>query len=204
MATIPVPNVVQLELIYTFNSDVMENVLHYQIPGTANADDLTALAAAAYTEWVTNLRASISQSVFLRSIKVTDLTTNVSPTVTWGVGLPQAGSLVGTPAPNNVTCCFTKRTNLRGRNNRGRIYWPLLATSEITNNVLSGARVTAIVNGLANFRVLNTALGDWEMVVVSRYFNNSPRASGIFTPVTNFTSDGIVDSQRRRLPGRGA
>ena len=204
MPTIPVPNVAQVEAIYSMNGQVVENVFHYQQPGPVNAVELAAFGDAWIAEWVINQKPYINNEVTLTAVKVTDLTTNVSPTVTVATGLPQAGSQSGVLLPNNVSLVFTKRTNLRGRSQRGRTYWPGLGEPNVINNAVTPALVTAIAVGLSAMRTVVSAAGSWEMVVVSRYTNNNPRAAGIFTPVTGFTSDGVVDSQRRRLPGRGA
>lgn len=203
MATIPVPNVAQLEAIYSMNGQVVENVFHYQMPAPTTANDLTLFAVAWIAEWVTNIKPYINVEVSLTQVKVTDLTTNISPTITTSSTLPQAGTQTGALMPNNVSCVFTKRTNLRGRSQRGRVYWPGFGEPACINNVITPALVTAIIAGLDNLRAVSTGLGVWEMVVVSRYTGGQPRVSGIFTPITNFTSDGVVDSQRRRLPGRG-
>lgn len=203
MPFIPVPQVAQVESIYSMNGQVVENVLHYQMPGPTDIIGLTALASAWLAEWNANMKAYIPTEVTLTNVRVTDLTTAVSPVVNFGTGLPTAGTQSGALLPNNVTCVFTKRTALRGRSQRGRIYWPGLGEPNVTNNAVSGALVSAIIAGLNNMRTVTTVDGDYEMVVVSRYTGNVPRITGIFTPVTGFTSDGVVDSQRRRLPGRG-
>lgn len=203
MPFIPVPGVVQLEAIYNMVSSTVENVYHYQTPGAINASDMSAFAAAWLVEWNTNQKPYIPTEVQLVSIKVTDMATAVSPVVNYGTGLPTLGTQSGALLPNNVSLCFTKRTALRGRSNRGRLYWPGFGEPNVTNNSVSGALVTAIIAGLQNMLSVTTGLGAWEMVVVSRFTGKNPRPSGIFTPVTNFTSDGVVDSQRRRLPGRG-
>ena len=203
MATIPVPNVAQVELIYNSAGNIVENVLHYQIPGTATAADLQLFAAAVHAEWIVNMKPQIPNEMSLSSIKITDLTTNVSPTITYTTGLPEAGTQGVAIMPLSVTCAFTKRTALRGRNNRGRLYWPAFVEGAVLASAIMPSTVIAIVNGINAMRTIPSSLGSWEMVVVSRYLNKNPRPSGIFTPVTAITSDGIVDSQRRRLPGRG-
>jgi hypothetical protein len=45
----------------------------------------------------------------------------------------------------------------------------------------------------------------WRWVVLSRYTAGAPRAAGVAFAVTRaLFTDLTVDSQRRRLPGRGA
>lgn len=203
MPFIPVPNVVQLEAVYSMDGQTVENVYHYQMPAAVDATLMLDFAAAWVVEWIANQKAYIPTEVSLINVKVTDLTTAVSPVVNYSSGMPIAGTQTGALLPNNCTLCFTKRTALRGRSNRGRLYWPGLGEPNVTNNTVGSALVASIITGLNNMRTVVSPLGNWEMVVVSRFHEKVARPSGIFTPVTNFTSDGKVDSQRRRLPGRG-
>jgi hypothetical protein len=193
-----------VEAIYGMNNQIVENTFFYQIPGSADAQDLLDLAAAWVAEWVINIKPYIALEVSLNSVKVTDLTTNTSPTVTYTTGLPQFGAQTGALLPNNVSLAVTRRTALRGRSQRGRIYWPGFTEPNVVNNAVATNLVQAIVIGLNATNVIVTTLGNWEAVVVSRYTNGAPRASGIFTPITNWSTDAMIDSQRRRLPGRGA
>lgn len=203
MPFIPVPGVVQLESVYSMAGQTVENVFHYQTPGPIAAEEMMELALKWIDQWNTYMKPYIPTEVSLTAVKVTDLDTATSPAITASAGLPLAGTQNGVLLPNSVSLCITKRTALRGRSQRGRIYWPGLGETNVTNNVVSAALVSAIIAGLENMKVVPTLTGNNEMVVVSRFTANAPRASGIFTPVTNFTSDGVVDSQRRRLPGRG-
>lgn len=203
MPFIPVPGVVQLEAVYSMVGSVCENVYHYQWPAAIDAASMLDFAAAWLVEWTANQKPYINVEVQLVNIKVTDLQSNVSPVVNYSTGLPVLGTQSGALLPNNVSLCFTKRTALRGRSNRGRLYWPGFGEASVVNNSVSGALVTSIITGLNNMRTVVSPIGNWEMVVVSRFTDKAPRVAGIFTPVTNFTCDGVVDSQRRRLPGRG-
>lgn len=204
MPFIEVPNVVQLESVYSQASQVVENVFYYQAPGTATVTDLQELGAAWLGEWSTNIKPYIPAESSLINIKLTDLTTEVSPVVNYATGLPIIGTRGGGLLPTNVTLAFTRRTALRGRSYRGRIYWPGLIEADVTVNTVAPTFVSAVVTGLTALNAVTTSLGIWEAVVVSRVHEGNPRPSGIFTPIVSWSSDGIVDSQRRRLPGRGA
>lgn len=204
MAFIPVPGAVSVEAIFSMAGQTVENIYHYQQPGTPGVADLVDLGEAFITEWTNHQRAYVPTEVSLINVRVTDLDTANSPVVNVGTGLPLAGTQSGALLPNNVTLTFTKRTQFRGRSYRGRIYFPGLGEPNVTNNTVSGALVTAIRTGLNSMIMITTTLGVWEMVVVSRYTGGVPRINGIFSNVVAFTSDGTVDSMRRRLPGRGS
>lgn len=204
MAFIPVPNVAQLEAVYSQAGQIVENTFYYQAPGSMDTGDVEELGAAWLGEWSTNLKAYIPSETTLINIKVTDLTTAVSPVVNYSTGLPIIGTRGGGLLPTNVSLAFTRRTALRGRSYRGRIYWPGLIEADVTVNVVAPTFVSTVIAGLQNMNAVTTSLGVWESVVVSRWSEGNPRGTGVFTPIVNWTCDGIVDSQRRRLTGRGA
>jgi len=174
------------------------------MPGPADYDDLLELANQAIGEWVANVVVTWSPSVLFTGVRVVDLTTESSPVAESSTGLPVPGAQSGASLPNNVALVLTKRTQFRGRSYRGRIYHGGIPETSVTGNTVAAGYVTTAIANYTNLLALTTSLGVWEMVVVSRYTNNAPRSSGIFSNVTGFTSDGVVDSQRRRLPGRGA
>lgn len=204
MAFVEVPNVTMLEAVYIQAGSYTENVFYYLAPGVATVTDIQELGAAWITEWNANMKVCIPIETSLVNVKLTDLTTAISPVVNWAATLPIAGTRSTNILPSNVTLAFTRRTALRGRSFRGRIYWPGLCESDVTQNTVASALVAQIVNALLAMNVVTTTLGNWEQVVVSRVSNGVERATGLATPVTTWGSDGIVDSMRRRLPGRGA
>lgn len=204
MAFIPVPNVAQVELVANWDNQVVETVLHYQAPAAMDGAVLSRLANTAIATWAASVRPLCANNLTLFQCKVTDLTTANSPSVT----VAATGSMTGTQStpslPNNVALCLTKRTFLRGRSFRGRIYHYALPEAQVTGNAVAGAFVTTVLAGWSALLTLVNADGNWEMVVVSRFTDDNPRSAGIFTPVSDLTSDGIIDSNRRRLPGRGS
>ncbi len=203
MAFIPALAVAQTELVYSLGGSVVENVLHYQIPLASSPEILTLFAADVYDKWDELIKSYVPAEVSLTAIKVTDLTTQTSPAIVYSTNLPAPGLRPGQLLPNSVTCCFTKRTNFRGRSFRGRLYWPGFTETDVTGNTIAPSLITAIT-GTLNAMVTITSQGNpWPMVLVSRYHNNAPRTEAEVTPVSHFTCDGVVDSQRRRLPRRG-
>ena len=206
MDYIPVPNTAQLELIQSWNGQVVENVLHYVKASPWNADQMAELAEGAKEQWNTSIRSQISDQLSLTEIRVTDLASQTGSVVNYGTGLPIMGAQASPSLPNNVAVVFTKRTALRGRSYRGRIYQPGLVEGSVVGNTVTGATLSNLRNGWDDMRVipLIIAVDEGLMVVVSRYQNLAPRVTGEATLVTAITTDGVIDSQRRRLPGRGS
>jgi len=204
MDYIPVPLCAQAELIYSWASQQCETVLHYTLDDAWTTVQLQSLGDALITKWNTNIKPLMGSTLSLTSVVCTDLQAQNGASITRAGGLPSAGTQTGDVLPNNCALVMTKRTDNRGRSFRGRIYSPAIPEPQISGNSPSGAFVTQLVNGWSQFMAVTIA-GPLtaQLVVVSKYSNNNPRVIGITTPVVSITSDGVMDSQRRRLPGRG-
>ena len=202
MAFIPVENTVQVEFIFNYGGQVAENVIYVKKAAAWDEGIMTTLASSLKTWWDANCKANSAASVSLQRIKVTDLTTQTSPIVEYSTGLPITGTNASPPLPNNVSCAITFVTGNRGRSYRGRNYIIGLCESGVDGNSLGAGTMAAWLAAYAALKVVIDGLG-YAHVVVSRYTNNQPRINGVATTVTSYRSDGYVDSQRRRLPGRG-
>lgn len=200
----PVPQVIQAELVYNWDQQVVENVLHYQSPGPVTATDMSELCLELIDWYNANLKTLHPTTISLVAVKATDLNSASAPAVVITTGLPLVGTAASASMPNHVALTMTKRTALRGKSHRGRLYHPGLVEANCTGNNVIGANVSGLVTIYNLLRTLTTTVGGWELVVVSRVQEGITLVAGEFTPVTNFTSDGVIDSQRRRLPGRGA
>jgi len=200
MAYIPVDNVVQLELVYQLNGETAENVLHYKPDVTVTAALMTELCVDMVTWYNTLLKPYVSVQMALANVRATDMTTQTGPVVDYGTGLPAFGGQTGDPLPNNCAIVFTKRTALRGRSYRGRIYHMGIPESQSSGNFIGGALLIALQSAYLAVINRSTTGASWELGVVSRRQDGVDLIAGIFTPMTTFTSDGRFDSQRRRLP----
>lgn len=200
---VPVPNVVKAELIFSHSGQTAVNVLHYQAPGVPSAVNMEDLCEGLITWWDVNMQPLVASSTALTLVRATDLTTQFAQVVEEQQGLPLAGSAAGAVPPSSVTLCMTKRTALRGRSHRGRLYHVGFTSAQITGNSVVTATVNSLLSVYNMLLAISSVDGNYELVVVSYQENNQPLSPGQFTPVVRFTTDGIVDSQRRRLPGRG-
>lgn len=210
MAFIPVPQCAQVQIVGQIDGQETINDLYFSHGSAITIVNLQALADAVDNwYWASILPELSNDFTYLRTI-VTDLTTNTS-----GVAFQSAntgtGGVTGEANPNNVAACISFRTALRGRNWRGRNYIPGVPGSVVTLNTISPTFVTNVQAGYRLLKFGGTAIpGDWSWVVVSRFsgvdVNHKPipRTSGVVELVTDaLFVDSTVDSQRRRLPGRG-
>lgn len=203
MAFIPIPETVKLEFIYLWDSQVVENVLHFTCNSAFSTTNMEDLAQAALAWWNTNLKPLVNSNVSLTTIRVTDMRSATGPVIEDTTGLPIAGTGSGSAVPNNVTVAIKLITANRGRSFRGRVYHVGLSSALVQGNTVTNATRTSLRNAyLALFTISSTP--PWELGVASRYSNNAPRAEGLITEVTDVSVNPIVDSQRRRLPNRGS
>jgi hypothetical protein len=203
MAFVPATNVMQVELVHTWDNQIVENVLHYQRGGGVTEQAMLDVGLFLTTWWNGFIKPLVSSTISLTEIRITDLTTEFAPGIGYTTGLPIVGTHVSTSLPNNVSVTMTKRTNYRGRAYRGRIYHIGLGENQVTDNKVAPATLTSLLAAYTGILSINADGVASPLVVVSKYQGGLPRAGALVTPVVNFASDGIIDSQRRRLPKRG-
>lgn len=202
---IPVANCASVELIYALNQEICENVFHVQKASAYSLADLQAVRG------IVNNWDSVSQSPFrgansfLNRIRTRALDTVGAPFEDFTLPVARQGLQGGIALPGNATWCVKKATLSSGRSFRGRWYHVGL-TSNFYGTTADNISALAASNVLAalNQLIANLAAGGHTMVVVSYVHNKACRSTGVTTQVTQFTAvDTLIDSQRRRLAGRG-
>jgi hypothetical protein len=197
MAPPNAPTVAKVSLVGHRDTREWVNTFHVHKLGSLwTPPDLTSVANI-MEAWTNNYRAVWPQNIFADMIQVRVLDPTNPLALDHALNPPLAGLQAGQPAPGNVTSTISWRTGLAGRKYRGRDYVPGYSDSGLTADDRLG---TAFVNLLAQIAQLYitdiTGLGNMEPVI----FHAS---SNTFTPIISFVIDAILDSQRRRLPGRG-
>jgi len=205
----PCPETAEIRISAELHGQIVENVLHCRIstaPTPAELDEVKSVV----NDWVTGTYAAHSSNdLNFTKIDVTDLNTASGPQVTQV--LSGIHGTTDTPVKTNQdTFCLKLLTGNRGRSFRGRFYWLGVNSSAYDSpNTLSSATVTALIAALDALRIdLNTA--SHPLGVLSRFSGIGtdhkpiPRPDGILTDVVSVAAtDNTVDSQNRRLPGRG-
>ena len=204
MPFVEITHVVLAELRYLWDGQKCENTLYFELDTPPDVTNMQALGDALADWWATQLKPQTSSAVTLNLIHLTDLTSDTGPAIDVTTGLPQSGSVASTAAPNNVSLAVKFSTALRGRSFRGRNYILGIIPSVLTENVVSDAFAAAIVAAYENLLDPATLPSGATWVVASRFHNNAPRLIGVTAPITAVSvTDKVVDSMRRRLPGRG-
>jgi len=204
MAFVPVPGVIMVELRYTYLEEQCENTLYFRLQPSVADTSLLALGNAVLLWWNAEVRPYLSNQLTLREIYLTDLTTATSEAYTLVPPTPlPVGGDTAAALPGNVSLAVSFRTGARGRSYRGRNYIVGLVEPAVTGNAVSNDFANGMQDAYSEL-LASPFADDYEWVVASRFTANAPRTTGIATPVTSVTVvDPYVDSQRRRLRGRG-
>lgn len=203
MAFIPVPNCVKVSLEWLIAGQRVVMTLSFRKAEAVTESDLEAVAGATKDWYDDHLKAHMNSGAVLDNVRVQDLTTETSPTFNLGPGLNDAASGSGAQAPLNAAVVASFHTGLRGRSFRGRAYVPGINVADIASaGAISGTLATNLATDFARIDAIESATG-FEHVVISRFTGKAPRTTGIATTVTGVAVDTNIDSQRRRLFGRG-
>lgn len=204
MAFVPVANTAQFELRYTAAGQDCANTLYFRRIGGWDGPGLSNACESLWGWWKTTLAPSVSNAVVLREVYGFDLSTADGPTGTYAGIPPASGGDTSPLLPNNVSIAVSFRTARRGRAYRGRNYFLGLTEGVVTNSTVAEARLTSIVSAYLALALEDDVIPGGTWVVCHRYSGRTPLTTGTAEPITDVVIvDPIVDSQRRRLPGRG-
>jgi hypothetical protein len=204
MAIAPNPFVAQAELRYSQDAQEVENILHFLASTVWTAEDCARLAQELGVWWNAEVRTLQTSDVALREIYVKGMLNGSAPEGTDSTYSGIQGAVAAPSLPNNVTCSISFRTGRTGRSYRGRNYIIGLAEEAVLRNKVAGSILEAWTNAYIALKPesIYIAAGVWS--VYSQRAAGALRSVGLATPIATalFVND-IVDSQRRRLPGRG-
>jgi len=208
MSFIPMLDTVEVVLNWTWAGQEVKNVFHFQFPTAPSIDDMTELGLEIIDALIGLSFGFISEQASLDSLKITDMHAVDAPTITSVDGtsssLPLVGSTSASSLPTNAALVVTHHTQNRGRSFRGRTYMPGLTPDDLANGTSVTSGVVTSVLGFVNAIVNGATTAGWTHVVASKRHNKADRLSAVLTPVTSYSCNADIDSQRRRLKGRGS
>lgn len=180
----------------------MENVTHWKKATAVTFTDLDNLNGDLQT-WFDSVKGYFSDDLSLVATRCTDLTTlagasaysTVTPALVGGHGQPSL--------PGNCAVVVTKRTAKRGRAYRGRLYQT--GVPEDAQDGVDTVTTTWVNNMLTAFGhfLVSSEFHSLVFSVLSNFLGGVVRGTGLAEPVTEISIDTSIDSQRRRLLGRG-
>lgn len=195
----PVPNnplVCKVALVFRLDTRHFVNTLHFS---SAIGWDLTSmgnLAAMVKQWWLDSYQDDVSNQVSLEQIQVRLLDPTNPLAVDYTTGLPDSGSNANVHEPANVTVTLSWRTGLAGRKYRGRIYIVGLCENNTNDDDTIGSSTVSWLANVGGDLLAKAAAAAIQLIVFHK-------ADNTFTKVLSFVVENILDSQRRRLPGRG-
>jgi hypothetical protein len=207
MALPLVPSVVQLSLIATLDGEEYNSIWYAQIPFPPDITDLPTMALNFATEWSQNIAPQQSLNFVLSGARARYIGDASYPEASYALPTVVLGSKSGAGLPNNVAFCVSKQAGPLPAVKRGKVFHGGLTQTQLdTANVLTLVAATAIVDAYDSLVTDFNAYFDVgaTMVVLSNYVNGGPASAVVVAPITGiFARDRNVDSQRRRLRGRG-
>lgn len=201
-AFIPAADCARMRMVYSSNGSEVMNVLHFRQVGAYDASALVALNEAAKTAWETHIKPRQTGTCQLLYLESTAIDVDGGAQDTLDVN--EAGTATGEAAPNNVTQAIKFTTGFTGRSSRGRLYFIGLNKAAVSGDQVTDATIAANISAYEDFFADIQAAVDSNHVIVSYCNDGAWRTSAAVLNVTGYlSSDKNVDSQRRRLAGRG-
>jgi len=202
VAFIPIPNSATLCFDFTSAGQNWQFCLTVRkSAGAITSTDLASIATIGGAWWTSDLRAEITTTTTLRQVRVTDM--QVEGGQQEIDTFNQAGTGGGGITPLNSPIVVSLRTAKRGRSYRGRAYVSGIPQDALLNPV--DYTVTRTASVAAAFIALQADLdvAGYDLVVASKKHNGVVTNPAETNEVIAILVDQHVDSQRRRLFGRG-
>lgn len=203
MAPKPVPNTVQVDMLFLLYGQRVEMVWHASAPGGVDAVTLSD-AEAAFAGWAAGtLMPLLGNEISFIGLEVTNISIPNGGKRSFQQSPPVAGGQSSLCEPGNVAFSVSLRTAQIGRAYRGRKFIPGVPVSQRSGNQVQAGWATALVQAV-NDLIAGVQAVNMLLVVVSRFLDNVERLVPVATPVISVTTTDLnIDSQRRRLTGRG-
>jgi len=191
------PNIVKVALLFSRDTRTFVNTFHCYHTGGWTSPDMLALALRFRDWWSAFYSVRVPSEIKLKEEQVRLLDPDNPLAVDHAEGSPIPGQLGQFAEAGNVTLALGKRTAYAGRRYRGRIFVPGLGETDVTaTDIMDSAATIAFA---AAMQALLDSLTSASTPLVIFHKNDN-----LFSTVTSFVIDSLVDSQRRRLAGRGS
>lgn len=173
------------------------NVFSYKSATQPGPIDVNGIAAAFWTYIATAFKNCLGSSRNVDRIECRTRWTGVNYAGVFYPTQPQPGALAGDPSPGNVAVCAAYKSGARGRRYNGRSFMGGMTEALTSGDVVSSGQILAL-NTLEGLILSFTNSGALPMS-----FSVASVRGLILTNILKFVIDAVVDSQRRRLTGRG-
>lgn len=190
-----IPHTIEVVVKGTHVGNEFNSVFHYYTPGSISVAQAQTIAIGFRDNVLTSYRNCLNVSYNATVVHVKDLSVANGAVYDLLLVGPYPGGRTGNDLPGNVAIVASWHTSLSGRSFRGRTYLGPLAESDVSGDTIAAglsSAIAAFIAAIIGYRPLGTLL----FSIASRHL------LGI-NQVFSGTLDAIIDSQRRRLTGRG-
>jgi len=193
-----------VEFVSSIFSQTVENTIYVKNASFWTDVTLTNLATALGQWWETEIAPLVSSSLVNTLIRARNMGEVDSYVVEYTTGI--GGSITTSPAlPSNTALVVKFGSGLAGRAKRGRNYVMGLCEDQVAGNVVNSGVVTSFVTAYeAMSGYLTGESPFWQHCIASRAGLPAEGGQGDTYVVTNYSSSGLVRTQRRRLTGVGS
>lgn len=197
MAFQSIPNCVEVTLTANQNDVPVVNRWYVNVGHDVTHDDLTAVFAAV-DAWVTSsLAPQQVDNMFYDEIACKDVDHENGELVTF-TPTTTHGGVTDPPIPNSTAIVASLRTNLSGRNFRGRTYFGGMHQNQLVDSTHTSTGVAAGIATLITDLMDALEVISAVLVVVSKVVAGVLRVVAVVTEVTSVIVDTKLDVQRRR------
>lgn len=199
-----VPNAAEVVIEGTIDNQNIFNTFQFTHASGWGEDELGELAHACALEWSTGMLPLMSANYHFVQAVARDLRTPIALLATDTSGAGPGARATGL-VPNNVALSVKRASAFTGRGARGRVFIPVTDLSNMVGpNEVTSAFATAVL-GVLNTLMSAAETVDWNAVIVSRSGPGTTTTEAVvYTLVEWVVVNLVVDSMRRRLPGRGS
>lgn len=204
MPFIPANNGVKVCMRFDNAGQLACNIFYLLVEDVIDAALLESIGATFKNWFNVTQKLNVSNSTSLQAIEVTDASVAGGVGIEYTTGLPISGTNTNGNLPQNSTVSIKLSTGRTGRSYRGRSYMVGLPRDNVTATGFLTTGAQAAID--ASYETLIDSLQalTWPLVVASFHALGVPRAAAVLTPVLSAAVNLALDSQRRRLPERGA
>lgn len=200
---IPVNGAASMELHFTQAGEIRINKLHYFNSSGWSETSLTECAQLILGLWGTNFAPITASDVQLLEVIATDLQGDTAPRVVVTPDSPITGADTNAAMPGNVTLAAALHTSARGRGSQGRVFTVGMTRPRATGNEVTADYRDSVVAAWTALKTFEGLTLTYGMCVVKYCRGGVWLTEGLYNEVTSITADRLVDSQYRRLGGRG-
>lgn len=202
MAFIPAAQCVKVVVEGLLDGQEIANIYHVDANVTVTPTVINDILDVFEAWLVSDFLPDLSEDLEITALTGRDLTTSTGTLIERPLDPFLAGGIANEALPNNVAVCVTWFTELAGRSYRGRTYMPGLNESASTQSFIDGATAAGFATNMVE--LVNQLTAETFTLVVASFFSElAPRVAAVLTPIIAAGVNTVLDSQRRRLPGRG-